>query len=406
MTFTPRTDADFSIDNIRILSDDLSNTTTFAVNNANELTSMTDYNGSTTFGFDDWGRMTSKARGSYEAKYGYRYGQMLCAVTSDFPGEGNVTYEYTGDKRLWETSSPSGNSWYNWRSRSSVVSVEDDQGDLILTNVSGLANRDAMGTYEYRLRDRVRTTRIVRGEDKATSESSEFDPYGSDYASSGSSTSRMFAALRLHPDLDIYQSQNRFYSPETTRWLTRDPAGMTDSSNLYLYVKANPTNYIDPTGTAIWKCYRSTLMGVGMHAYMWDDREGPLRNRVTRSCGTSGMFGFGNPWLDKDELGPGRNNDYCVKVNGSDGLENKLMMCCQAAANDGLWIPYDNDCHNAVDDCLAKWGLEQPPLPLGRTPIDDAARQGAGNLYNQTCDFLGRCIRGLLCELSGPYDPY
>ena len=51
-------------DDFRILADDLSRTVTYAYNNANELTSMTDYNGTTSFTYDDWGRTVSKYRGS------------------------------------------------------------------------------------------------------------------------------------------------------------------------------------------------------------------------------------------------------------------------------------------------------------------------------------------------------
>ena len=41
----------------------------------------------------------------------------------------------------------------------------------------------------------------------------------------------------------------RYYAPWLGRWVSGDPAGLTDGVNLYLYVNSNPVGLIDPTGT-------------------------------------------------------------------------------------------------------------------------------------------------------------
>lgn len=38
------------------------------------------------------------------------------------------------------------------------------------------------------------------------------------------------------------------YDPATGRWITRDPAGYVDGSNLYRYGGANPVRFVDPMG--------------------------------------------------------------------------------------------------------------------------------------------------------------
>lgn len=71
-------------------------TTTYSYANNNELVSMTDYNGTLSFGYDELGRMTSKSRGSDSATYAYHYVDRLTKVDSDFPGEGLVTAARAG----------------------------------------------------------------------------------------------------------------------------------------------------------------------------------------------------------------------------------------------------------------------------------------------------------------------
>ena len=71
-------------------------TTAFGYNDANELVSQAVGGTTTSFAYDAWGRMTSKSDGTYSATYAYRYGNKLASVASDFPSEGNATYQYDG----------------------------------------------------------------------------------------------------------------------------------------------------------------------------------------------------------------------------------------------------------------------------------------------------------------------
>ena len=68
-------------------------TRTYGHNNANELTSMTQGGVTTNFSYDAWGRQTQKTRSGSTATYGYRYGQRLHEVTSNFPGEGSRMFD-------------------------------------------------------------------------------------------------------------------------------------------------------------------------------------------------------------------------------------------------------------------------------------------------------------------------
>ncbi len=243
VTFTPSTDADFEIDNIRILSDDLSNTTTFAVNNANELTSMTDYNGSTTFGFDDWGRMTSKARGSYEAEYGYKYADMMTSLNSDYPGESNYTYEYGGNGKRISWTRDSAQTKFRWGKGMSLVNEEDGSGELTLTYFGyclGAAQgaNPATGSWVTYSLDKLGTVHSVRNSSKVAVSQMMYSPFGEKVSAAGTYVARGYTGHYDDGSGHLYHYY-RDYFPKFSRWTVRDPLGPIDGPNLYSYSRGN-----------------------------------------------------------------------------------------------------------------------------------------------------------------------
>ena len=47
---------------------------------------------------------------------------------------------------------------------------------------------------------------------------------------------------------NLYSYGHRYYAPWLGRWLSPDPAGITDSYNLYQFVLGNPITFVDPNG--------------------------------------------------------------------------------------------------------------------------------------------------------------
>ncbi|MBN2312000.1 MAG: RHS repeat-associated core domain-containing protein [Candidatus Hydrogenedentes bacterium] len=254
---------------------DGTNTATYAMayNDANELTAQAVGGVTTDFAYDEWGRMTSKSiSGSYSATYAYRYGDKLYSVTSDFPNEGTVTYEYGGDqKRRSRSVSGGAYTWYNWDIGWNVINEENSIGSLamtyamddpnaevaaILSDVAG--TNPSAGTYRYYAHDHLGSTRALRAENKSSLGAYEYSPYGQQYAQSGVAMSALGGSFTGKPwdaTAQLYYFPYRYYSPDAARWLTRDPLGMVDGPNLYAYTNGGPIDRYDPLGLDFQICY-------------------------------------------------------------------------------------------------------------------------------------------------------
>ena len=245
---------------------DSTTNTVFAYGDANLLTSQSVGGMAVSFAYDDWGRMTSKSDGTYSATYAYRYGDKLYSVTSDFPSEGNATYQYDGAGKRRQRTAGGATTKYRWDLGWNVLNEEDALGDLTLTHVmdsplTEVANvladvagtNPATGAYRYYASDHLGSTRGLYDGSKSALGSYEYTPYGEVYASSGSvgleGLAAAFTGKAWDSAAQMYYFPYRWYSPSASRWLTRDPLGMVDGPNVYSYVKDNPVELVDPMGS-------------------------------------------------------------------------------------------------------------------------------------------------------------
>jgi RHS repeat-associated protein len=249
-----RHEAQFSIDNVQILSDDLDTTTTYAYNDANELTSMTDYNGVTSFEYDNLGRTTKKTLGSYVADYTWAPGDFLESVTSTFPDEGDVEYTYTGGGgRLERRDSTTGEyTWYNGNSDEDEDLVTVGDGNLTRSyygNADIPGNDPSVSAARYYMTDHLGSTRSVWDETGNEVASFEYTPFGESFTESGPDDITVrYTGHDWDETAQLYYAPFRYYSPGTARWMKPDPLGMVDGPNMYAYVGMNPINYTDPLG--------------------------------------------------------------------------------------------------------------------------------------------------------------
>ncbi|HEY4310196.1 MAG TPA: RHS repeat-associated core domain-containing protein [Pirellulales bacterium] len=115
-----------------------------------------------------------------------------------------------------------------------------------------LAQEDANNDVDWALDDNLNSVRDWINNTGAVVAHNAYDAFGD--LEAGLSTGTLNAPFGFtgvfRDDLTGFQNnRDRWYDPETARWLSQDPAGfVAGDSNLYRYVENGPTNAIDPFG--------------------------------------------------------------------------------------------------------------------------------------------------------------
>jgi RHS repeat-associated protein len=89
----------------------------------------------------------------------------------------------------------------------------------------------------------------------AVTDAYEYDAFGNMISSAGTTPNvYLYRGERYDSDLSLYYLRARWYNPVTGRFMTRDPyeGSIYDPASLhrYNYARANPANFIDPSGRA------------------------------------------------------------------------------------------------------------------------------------------------------------
>ncbi|GMW03803.1 MAG: hypothetical protein AMXMBFR84_49370 [Candidatus Hydrogenedentota bacterium] len=376
------------IDDIRFTGSNLKTTTTFTCNNANELTSMTmTPGGTTTFTYDDWGRMTQKANGSFTADYAYRYGSMLYNVDSDFPGEGEVTYEYSASKQRRVRVANSQTTVYRWHRGRTPLCEDDGAGELtrlyLLDRAGHVDGNDpAASDYTIYVHDHLGSIRSYYDDSSEHVGSSEFAPFGSYFSATASQAlTKSFGGIERESQSGAHLAFFRSYDSVTTRWMTRDPLSMIDGPNMYGYVRSNPIMRTDKYGLGdlivAGNCTDLTGYSYVPESYHSRDGDTTLPVEAGETYDVDAVYGPNGAVKVP-------NNATCKLRCGDDGRPSALScepgnvpvapaQPCNAVQDeskpkgdpDRYWFPPNPNIKKTDEDPEVQWRM--PPL-LGREP--------------------------------------
>jgi RHS repeat-associated protein len=252
-------------DDLRMVSDSLSSTTTYTYDSPNKLTAnSSSSDGSMTYSYDGWGRMVTKnlQSGAHIAAYTYRYDSKLCTVTSTIPDESDVVNNYDGVGKLRSITTGGATKKLRWDAGWHPINLEDANGNLTTTFVHDPAreaagsvlaahvgsNPESGGTWAYLSQDHLGSTRHLRGQDRASLGTYEYTPYGDPYIATGMDLPQKFTGHWQIPQAGLYYAPYRMYAPGLARWFSRDPLGMRGATNVYNYAGSCPSVGMDELG--------------------------------------------------------------------------------------------------------------------------------------------------------------
>ncbi len=180
-------------------------------------------------------------------------------------------------------------------------------------------------------------------------QSAVYDTYGNIKSLSNPNLIQPYAYTGREYDVEsgFYYYRNRYYNPETGRFITKDPIGFAGGDvNLYRYVKNNPVNFVDPYG--LW---RGILPGWGPRAHHERNKYQDCPDREPGKGGGDGC-GDGEDWYYegrspthggyKSYRGTGPNRGFqCVYDN-----EGDLVRDPEYWGTYDYFPPYNDDGYN------------------------------------------------------------
>jgi len=215
----------------------------------NELKSY----GGTTVTYDDNGNITGKTVASVDTTYVYDEADRMEEVKDD---SGAVIAAYYYDpfgRRLWKNDG-SGRIYYAY-SDEGLIGEYESSGTEIKTYGYAIGSQwgtnplfQKVGTtYYWYHNDHQGTPQKMTDTAGTVVWSAKYDSFGRATIDTETITNNLrFPGQYYDAETGLHYNWNRYYDPETGRYMRVDPVG--EGLNLYLYVQNNPLKYIDPEG--------------------------------------------------------------------------------------------------------------------------------------------------------------
>ncbi|MET4921703.1 RHS repeat-associated core domain-containing protein [Streptomyces sp. PSRA5] len=147
-------------------------------------------------------------------------------------------------------------------------------------DADGQLKSDGKRTYDWNARGQLSGVTPTGG---GSAGLFTYDPYGKPTSSGAASTNPYTFTGREFDGTGLLYYRNRYYDPESGRFISQDPTGYAGGTNLYQRALSSPTTYTDPTGNSpmLAAC---VIGGLGEAGLDWLGQRSP----DTRSTADSG----------------------------------------------------------------------------------------------------------------------
>ena len=207
-----------------------------------------------TFGYDDNGNMINRSENSSTTTYSYDLKNQLTGI--DFPdSRPDQEYVYDGFGNRVQ-SGGSEVTKYIYSGTRSILEL-DGQDNVTAVLVRGWGKGGGIGSiikatrndqdqyFHYNWRGDVVLLTDGSGE---IIQKYEYEAFGKQLNSTSVDNDYQFSTKEYNEDSGLNYFGRRFYDPELGRFISPDPLWFVNGLNLYVFVRNNPINRIDPLG--------------------------------------------------------------------------------------------------------------------------------------------------------------
>jgi RHS repeat-associated protein len=248
------------------------------------------------FSYDNDGNTTlENAR-----QYIYNQNQRLIQTVEGTNVLGEYVYNGNGQRVKKLTNNGAQCTVYHYDKNGMLIAESSSSGtvkaEYIYLNGQPLANIENNNIYYYH-NDHLGTSMMMTDETVETVWEGEYLPFGEAFSVTGSITNNLrFPGQYFDDETGLHYNYYRDYNPVVGRYVEADPVGIDRGENhLFVYVRNNAVNWIDPEGTEVKLCNRAKQG--------WPIRLGPVHHSYVDVNGT--IYGFhpeNNKALDKGKV--------------------------------------------------------------------------------------------------------
>jgi RHS repeat-associated protein len=232
------------------VNDSATGPVTYTTNGTDEYTVV----GGTTYGYDDDGNLISSTTAGVTTTYAYDARNELATVTTPTHTIA-YTYDGVGDRIASTDNGVTTEDLVDPTNNSSIAGTYTAAGAVVDHYVYGVGltgSVDSTGAASYYGFDGSGNTADITNAAGAVSSSYTYLPFGAILSSTGAANSPFTFGGQYgiqSTSAGLCATAARFYDPNTGRFTQRDPIGTSGGINLYQYASNNPVSLVDPVGT-------------------------------------------------------------------------------------------------------------------------------------------------------------